>query len=159
MAMDSLAGEHQDESVVVYACDDAGTMKGFLHFVPVFGRPAMSLSLMRRDRDATNGLTEFLVVRAVELLRERGVEELSLNFAAFGRVLARPERTRRPRPRETGVARRSLLPDREPLSLQCEVLASLGAAVPRIRTLLGLPRVGLAAMVAEGQLPRLGARR
>jgi lysyl-tRNA synthetase class 2 len=25
--------------------------------------------------------------------------------------------------------------------------------------ILGLPRVGLAAMVAEGQLPRLGARR
>ena len=50
----------------------------------------MSLSFMRRDRETPNGLTEFLVVRAIELLRERGVDELSLNFAAFGRLLERP---------------------------------------------------------------------
>ena len=61
----------------------------FIHFVPSYGRPAMSLSFMRRDRDTPNGLMEFLVVRAIELLRERGVEELSLNFAAFARWIAR----------------------------------------------------------------------
>ena len=159
MAMDSLAGEHQDESVVVYACDDAGTMKGFLHFVPVFGRPAMSLSLMRRDRDATNGLTEFLVVRAVELLRERGVEELSLNFAAFGRVLARPSRCV-----DRILAKVMSLGDRY---FQIESLYRFNAKFsprwePRYlayERILGLPRVGFAAMVAEGQLPRLGVRR
>ena len=159
MAMDSLAGEHQDESVVVYACDDAGTMKGFLHFVPVFGRPAMSLSFMRRDRDATNGLTEFLVVRAVELLRERGVEELSLNFAAFGRVLARPNGRV-----DRVLAKLVSLGDRY---FQIESLYRFNAKFsprwePRYlayERILGLPRVGLAAMVAEGQLTRLGARR
>lgn len=159
MAMDSLAGEHQDESVVVYACDDAGTMKGFLHFVPVFGRSAMSLSLMRRDRDATNGLTEFLVVRAVELLRERGVEELSLNFAAFGRILARPSGRV-----DRVLAKLVSLGDRY---FQIESLYRFNAKFsprwePRYlayERILGLPRVGLAAMVAEGQLPRLGARR
>ncbi len=159
MAMDSLAGEHQDESVVVYTCDDAGTMKGFLHFVPVFGRPAMSLSFMRRDRDATNGLTEFLVVRAVELLRERGVEELSLNFAAFGRVLARPNGRV-----DRVLAKLVSLGDRY---FQIESLYRFNAKFsprwePRYlayERILGLPRVGLAAMVAEGQLTRLGARR
>ncbi len=159
MAMDSLEGEHLEESVVVYACDDTETMKGFLHFVPVYGRPAMSLSSMRRDPDATNGLTEFLVVRAVELLRERGVGELSLNFAAFGRILDRPSG------RLDGVlARLVSLGDRY---FQTESLYRFNAKFsprwePRYlayERILGLPRVGLAAMVAEGQLPRLGSRR
>ena len=43
----------------------------------------MSLSFMRRDRETPNGLTEFLVVSAIQLLGERGIEELSLNFAAM----------------------------------------------------------------------------
>ena len=119
----------------------------------------MSLSFMRRDRDATNGLTEFLVVRAVELLRERGVEELSLNFAAFGRVLARPNGRV-----DRVLAKLVSLGDRY---FQIESLYRFNAKFsprwePRYlayERILGLPRVGLAAMVAEGQLPRLGARR
>jgi len=159
MAMDSLEGEHQDDSVVVYARDDAGELKGFLHFVPVFGRPAMSLSFMRRDRGAANGLTELLVVRAVELLRERGVEELSLNFAAFGRIVARPNGRG-----DRVLARLMSLGDRY---FQIESLYRFNAKFsprwePRYlayERFLGLPKVGLAAMVAEGQLRRLGARR
>src|SRR5207248_6113028 len=77
-------------SVVIAARDDRARIGGFVHFVPSYGRPAMSLSFMRRDRSTPNGLMEFLVVRSVELLRERGVEEVSLNFAAYGRWLARP---------------------------------------------------------------------
>jgi lysyl-tRNA synthetase class 2 len=46
---------------------------------------------MRRDRDTPNGLTEFLIVRAIEALREDGIEELSLNFAAFARWVHAPE--------------------------------------------------------------------
>src|SRR5439155_22000000 len=90
VAMDSLGGEHQSSSVVVVARDGEGAVRGFLHFVPSYGRPAMSLSYMRRDRGTPNGLTEFLVVRGIELLRARGVDEMSLNFAAFGRLLERP---------------------------------------------------------------------
>lgn len=158
MAMDSLEGEHQDESVVVFARDGSGTMRGFLHFVPVFGRPAMSLSFMRRDRNAPNGLTEFLVARAVEQLREQGVEELSLNFAAFGRLLARPGGTV-----DRLLAKLVSLGDRY---FQIESLYRFNAKfAPRweprylvYERILGLPRVGLAAMVAEGQLPRLGSR-
>jgi lysyl-tRNA synthetase class 2 len=83
MAMDSLDAAHQPDSVVVLARDSEGAVRAFLHLVPSYGRAAMSLSFMRRDRETPNGLTEFLVVRAIELLRERGIEELSLNFAAF----------------------------------------------------------------------------
>src|SRR5439155_246275 len=57
---------------------------------PSYGRPAVSLSLMRRDRQTPNGLTEFLVARGLELLRDRGVEEASLNFAAFARFIHSP---------------------------------------------------------------------
>src|SRR5204863_1382579 len=45
MAMDSLrCDEHCDGSVVL-ARDAGGTLRGFLHFVPTYGRPAVSLSM------------------------------------------------------------------------------------------------------------------
>ena len=45
---------------------------------------------MRRQPGTPNGLTEFLIVEAVELLRERGIAEISLNFAAFARLIREP---------------------------------------------------------------------
>jgi lysyl-tRNA synthetase class 2 len=158
MAMDSLEAEHQAESVVVMARDGSGRVRGFLHFVPAFGRPSMSLSFMRRERDTPNGLTEFLVVKAVELLRERGIEELSLNFAAFGRLLERPSGRF-----ERWLGKLVLLGSRY---FQMESLYRFNAKFsprwePRYlayERILALPRVGLAAMWAEGQLPRLVGR-
>ena len=73
MAMDSI-GRHEQDTLVIVARDGGGAVRGVLHFVPCYGRPAMSLSFMRRDPGTPNGLTEFLVASAVELLRERGVE-------------------------------------------------------------------------------------
>jgi lysyl-tRNA synthetase class 2 len=154
MAMDSLEGEHQDESIVVVARDGTGVPRGFLHFVPSFGRPAVSLSFMRRERDTPNGLTEFLVVNAIELLRARGVEEISLNFAAFGRLLERPSGGF-----ERRLGRLVALGNRY---FQTESLYRFNAKFsprwePRYllyERILGLPRVGLAAMSAEGQLRR-----
>src|SRR5262249_39548909 len=112
-----------------------------------------------RDRETPNGLTEFLVVRAIELLRERGVEELSLNFAAFARPFHAPG----------GLVNRLL---RMLVSLtnpffQVESLYRFNAKFfprwePRYLVfdgLLGLPKVALAALLLEGQLsvPRLGS--
>ncbi len=154
MAMDSLEADHQPESVVVLARDADGLVRGFLHFVPSYGRPAMSLSFMRRDRDTPNGLTEYLVVKAIDLMRERGIEELSLNFAAFARLI-----------RAQGAAARALaVADR---FFQVERLYRFNAKFdprwePRYLVFegaLGLPRVGLAAMLVEGQLPRLSFTR
>jgi len=159
MAMDSLDAEHQPESVVVLARDADGHVRAFLHFVPSFGRAAMSLSFMRRDRDTPNGLTEYLIVKAIALLRLRGVEELSLNFAAFARLIRQP-RTAVERFASHGLA----IADR---LFQVERLYRFNAKFdprwePRYLVFegaLGLPRVGLAAMLAEGQLPRLGLAR
>ena len=153
MAIDSLVGEHLGGSVVVCARDGAGRARGFLHFVPVYGRPAMSLSFMRREHDTPNGLTEFLVVKSIELLRDQA-DELSLNFAAFARVMHSPE----------GLVDRLLASAARLLDpfFQIESLYRFNAKFsPRWepRYLLyegaaGLPRAGLAAMWAEGQLPK-----
>ncbi len=146
-------GPARDGLVVVARAAD-GTACGWIHFLPSYGRPAMSLSLMRRDRDTPNGLTEFMVVRSIELLSERGVEELSLNFAAFARPLRSPRgRVDRLFARLLGFASRWF---------QIESLYRFNAKFfprwePRYLLYEGsaaLPAIGLAALVAEGQLPR-----
>jgi lysyl-tRNA synthetase class 2 len=161
MAMDSISGAHQAETLLVLARDDTGAVRGVLHFVPVYGRPAVSLSFMRRDPGTPNGLTEFLVVRAIELLRARGLEEMSLNFATFARWMHSPEKWW-----ERLLGRLVALAN--PF-FQIESLYRFNAKFfprwePRYLVYegtLGLPRAGLAAMWAEGQLPkpRLALRR
>lgn len=154
MAMDALRCDQHCDSAVVVARDREGRVRGFLHFVPTYGRPAMSLSGMRRDRRTPNGLMEFLVVRAIEELRATGVEEVSLNFAAFARFMHRP---RNPAERLVGRLARLANP-----YFQIESLYRFNAKFhprwePRYLVFerkRRLPRVGLAAMWAEGQLPR-----
>ena len=76
MAMDSLGGGHGLQTSVVLARDGEGRIRGVLHLVPCYGRAAVSLSFMRRHPETPNGLTEFMVARATELLRDDGVDEL-----------------------------------------------------------------------------------
>jgi lysyl-tRNA synthetase class 2 len=156
MAMDTLRGEHLQDSLVLVARDGdgEGAVRGFLHFVPVYGRPAVSLSFMRRELDTPNGLTEFMVARAMELLRERGIREASLNFAAFARLMHSPSG-----PFERLLGRLAALFNPY---FQIESLYRFNAKFfprwePRYLVYegaLGLPRAGLAAMWAEGQLPK-----
>jgi lysyl-tRNA synthetase class 2 len=162
MAMDSIRTDHDADTLVLVARDEsdpARPIRGVLHFVPCYGRAAVSLSFMRRDPGTPNGLTEFMVVRAVELLRERGVAEMSLNFAAFARWLHSP---RRPAERVLG----KLIALGNPF-FQIESLYRFNAKFfprwePRYLVYegpLGLPRAGLAAMWAEGQLWKPTRRR
>ncbi|HMU78994.1 MAG TPA: lysine--tRNA ligase [Microthrixaceae bacterium] len=64
----------------------------FLRLIPTgggdgpYGR-GYTLDLMRRLPDAANGIIELLVARTVAELDQRGVRRLSLNFAAFSRLL------------------------------------------------------------------------
>jgi lysyl-tRNA synthetase class 2 len=157
MAMDALDGEHLAESTVVVARDGTGAVRGFLHFVPTYGRPAASLSFMRRDRDdVPNGLNDALVVRSIELLRDAcGVEEVSLNFAAFARLIHSPDGAWE---RVLGRVARILNP-----FFQIESLYRFNAKfsprwVPRHLcyegSLLGWTQTSLAAAWAEGQLPK-----
>ena len=144
---------------MVLARDGEGAIRGVLHFVPCYRRPAVSLSFMRRDPETPNGLTEFLVVRAIELLRERGIEELSLNFAAFARWMHSPDKRHE---RVLG----KLVALGNPF-FQIESLYRFNAKFfprwePRFLVYegtFGLPRAGIAAMWAEGQLPKPRIRR
>jgi lysyl-tRNA synthetase, class II len=155
MAMDSVHGDHGEDTLVVLARDEDHAVRGVLHFVPCFGRSAMSLSFMRRDPATPNGLIEFMVVSAVELLRERGVDEMSLNFAAFARWIHSPERLA-----ERALGKLIALGNR---FFQIESLYRFNAKFfprwqPRYLVYqgpLGLPRASLAAMWAEGQIPKL----
>ena len=154
MAMDSLRNPHGEKTLVVYAVDDQGEIRGFLHFVPTYGRDAVSLSFMRRQRETPNGLTEFMIVEAIDHLRARGVCEVSLNFAAFARLIRNP----------SGVVERTL---GRVLALgdtwfQIERLYRFNAKFfprwePRYfmyERRFGLPRAGIAALWLEGQLPK-----
>ena len=159
MCLDALRRDDHGDSLVLLGRDRDGRVRGFLHFVPSYGRPVVSLSAMRRDPDTPNGLTEFLVTQSIELLRERGVEDVSLNFAAFARVIHSPR----------GRAERALgrLLSVADAVFQIERLYRFNAKFfprwePRYLMYahaLSLPRVGLAALWAEGQLPKPALRR
>ncbi len=154
MSLDALRRDDHGDSLVVLGRDAEGRVRGFLHFAPSYGRRAVSLSLMRRELETPNGLTEFLVARAIELLRDAGVEEVSLNFAAFARLVHAPHSGL-----ERLTGRVLLVAD---AWFQIERLHRFNAKFfPRWepRYLMyervgALPRVGLAAMWAEGQLPK-----
>jgi lysyl-tRNA synthetase, class II len=159
MALEQLGGAEQQDTVVAVARDGEGHVRGFLHFVPSYGRAAVSLSFMRRDPATPNGLTEFLVARSLEAFRARGVEEVSLNFAAFARLLTEPENLF-----ERIAARFLRWAD---AWFQIESLYRFNAKFdprwePRYvmyEGRLGLARAGLATAWAEGQLPKPLARR
>ena len=161
MAMDSLRNPHCAETLVLTALDGDGGVGGFLQFVPTYGRGAVSLSLMRRQPEAPNGLTEFMIVRAIEALRERGIEEASLNFAAFARLIREPAGLL-----ERVAGRLIVLGD---TWFQIERLYRFNAKFfprwePRYfmyERRFGLPRAGIAALWLEGQLrkPKPLARR
>ncbi|MGZ4309627.1 MAG: phosphatidylglycerol lysyltransferase domain-containing protein [Gaiellaceae bacterium] len=154
MTLDALRREEYGDSLVVVGRDADGRIRGFLHFVPSYGRAAVSLSMMRRDHNTPNGLTEFLVARGLELLRDRGIDEASLNFAAFARFIHGPHNLL-----ERLIGRVLLAADS---FFQIERLHRFNAKFfprwePRyllFERVLGLGRVGLAAMWAEGQLPK-----
>ena len=154
MSMDSMRNAESGPAIVVYSRDGHGAIRGFLEFVPSYGRSAVSLSSMRRQPDTPNGLTEFLIVEAIENFRARGVAEVSLNFAAFARVIRNPN----------GLLERSFghLLALGDTWFQIERLYRFNAKFfprwePRYfmyEHRFGLPRAGIAALWLEGQVPR-----
>lgn len=154
MASAGLAGEHMEDALLLVARDRDGQPAGLLHFVRCYGRPAASLGLMRRERVAPNGLTEFMVVSAIESLAARGIAEVSLNFAPFARLIHSPVGAH-----ERLLGRIASLADR---FFQVERLYRFNAKFhprwePRFllyEGVLGLPSAGLAVMWAERQLPK-----
>jgi lysyl-tRNA synthetase, class II len=158
MAMDSLRNPESAQTLIVYTSGPDGSIDGFLHFVPTYDRPAVSLSFMRRRRDTPNGLTEYMIVKAIGLLRDQGIIEVSLNFAAFARLIREPEGLV-----ERLAGRLIVLGD---TWFQIERLYRFNAKFsprwePRYfmyERRFGLPRAGIAALLIEGHLPRPTSR-
>ena len=96
MAMSQGVGSTDAHRLVAVAWKQSpdGTERpvAFLRLIPVgrsggpFG-PGYTLDLMRRLPDSANGIVEFLIARTASELDERGVARLSLNFAAFSRLM------------------------------------------------------------------------
>jgi lysyl-tRNA synthetase class 2 len=66
-----------------------------MHFISHCGN--LSLDTMRRVGETPNGLNEALVCRALELARQRGVSQVSLNYAGLGQLVRTGHEQRRAR--------------------------------------------------------------
>ena len=91
MALSRLGDPADPDCVLVTARRPDGSLCGLLHFVP-WGPDGLSLDLMRRARDADNGINEFMVVALSGAAAELGVSRLSLNFAVMRAALENGER-------------------------------------------------------------------
>ncbi|WP_037303431.1 bifunctional lysylphosphatidylglycerol synthetase/lysine--tRNA ligase LysX [Amycolatopsis orientalis] len=91
MALGRLGDPSDGRSVMVEAYDAQGELRGMLSFVP-WGRRGLSLDLMRRDREAENGLNEYMVAEVVAASSHLGAQRISLNFAMFRAVFSEGER-------------------------------------------------------------------
>ncbi|MFD5913660.1 phosphatidylglycerol lysyltransferase domain-containing protein [Streptomyces massasporeus] len=145
-----------------------GDLKAILHFVP-WGTDGVSLDLMRRDRSADPGMNELLIVASLQAAPKLGIARVSLNFAMFRAALARGEKI------GAGPVLRAWRGLLVFLSrwFQIESLYKFNAKFrprwePRFvvyRASADLPRIGFAAMQAEGfvtlalPLPRFLRRR
>ncbi len=82
MALGRLGDPADGRCVLVEAIAPDGTEAAILSFAP-WGTDGLSLDLMRRDRDADNGLMEFMVDGLVHHARALAIHRISLNFAVF----------------------------------------------------------------------------
>ncbi|MFE4593688.1 phosphatidylglycerol lysyltransferase domain-containing protein [Streptomyces laurentii] len=88
MALGRLGDPRDGRCVMLECTDERGELRALLSFVP-WGPEGLSLDLMRRDRDAENGLMEFMVIELLQRAREIGIIQVSLNFAMFRSVFER----------------------------------------------------------------------
>jgi lysyl-tRNA synthetase class 2 len=89
MAMDD---QFREPETFFAIAERGSTVGGFLHVVPS-GR-GFSLGAMRRSRDTPNGLMEYLIVELLGWARDRGADEISLNFCVFADLLAQTPRNK-----------------------------------------------------------------
>jgi lysyl-tRNA synthetase, class II len=86
-AGDRLWGAPEDTGdVYVLAQNAAGELRAFQRYVPY--RRGLSLDAMRRLDDEPNGIADSLVAAVLAYARDAGHEEVSLNFSAFGHLMA-----------------------------------------------------------------------
>ena len=156
MALSRLGDPADPRCVAVLARDANGELKGLLSFVP-WGRRGLSLDLMRRDRAAENGITEFMVAGLVDACRDLGIVRISLNFAMFRGIFSAAERVGAgPVMRLTGAVLSVASKFWQLESLYRSNAKYLPRWVPRYMChsqSMNVTRAAIAAGVAEGFLP------
>ncbi|HTX30848.1 MAG TPA: phosphatidylglycerol lysyltransferase domain-containing protein [Solirubrobacteraceae bacterium] len=85
MSMGPYEAGIRPRDLYLLARSPEGALTAAMHFVAHRGK--LSLATMRRVGENPNGLNEALVCRAIEVARERGVSEVSLNYAGLAHVI------------------------------------------------------------------------
>jgi lysyl-tRNA synthetase class 2 len=91
MALGRLGEPCDPELVIARTRDSEGHLVALLVFAP-WGRHGLSLDLMRRERNADNGVVEYMIAELVERAPRLGIERISLNFAVFRSTFERGSR-------------------------------------------------------------------
>lgn len=81
MGLGRIAESDEMDLLIVTALKD-DEVRGLLQFVP-WGDKALSLDLMRRSPQADPGVNELMIDAVIKYAAEKGIEHISLNFAAF----------------------------------------------------------------------------
>jgi lysyl-tRNA synthetase class 2 len=156
MALNRLGDPTDARCVAVLATDSSGRLRGVQSYVP-WGADGLSLDLMRRDDDGENGVTEAMIAALVQAGPDLGVARISLNFAVLRGVFEAAERVAPGPLIRTGNAALTV-------ASRLWQLQSLYRATARYQprweprflcydSAFALPRVAVAAMMAEGFLP------
>lgn len=154
MALDALFRLGDEESLFVVGYGPDGRPHGFLHFAVIPTGSALSLSSMPHLPETPNGFNEWLIVRALEWARYAGFDRVSLNFTPFASLLA-PGAELGMRQR---AGRRALLGLKGHFQLDNlfqfnrKFFPSWNPRFVVYENTLDLPRVGIAALVAEAYL-------
>jgi lysyl-tRNA synthetase class 2 len=90
MGMGPYEGGIAPHDLYVLARSPQGELAAAMRFIHHRGK--LSLDTMRRVGETPNGLNEALVCAALELARERGVPEVSLNYAGLAHLVRCPPR-------------------------------------------------------------------
>ena len=170
MGLGAFAGPLLPDDLYVLARSPAGELGAAMRFVSHCGN--LSLDTMRRVGETPNGLNEALMARALEVARERGIGEVSLNYAGLGHLVRREPSANRVTRALTRLAMTPLhrrfqmdrlvrfndkfTPEWRPRYLVCESRGALPRAIVRVLQAEGyLPeRRPLALPAARRALPR-----
>jgi lysyl-tRNA synthetase, class II len=160
MGMGSYTPDVRPADLYLLARSPEGDLRAAMRFIDHCGK--LSLDTMRRVGDTPNGCNEALVARALELARERGVREVSLNYAGLAHLVRdTSDRT------VSGHRLRRLALRALGRRFQLERLVCFNEKFhpewrPRFlvyESPTGLPRTVMRVLQAEGYLPRLRSSR
>jgi lysyl-tRNA synthetase class 2 len=79
----------QPDCLVAMCRDRSGALVGFQRYSVCAGGTRLSADAMRRLPGAPNGTNERMISEVLQWARRNGIIEMSLNFVAFRRLLAR----------------------------------------------------------------------